>query len=733
MARRAIKLHSDCRVSFVGFAGGINETVAGLRGRWNWLAVCAVLCCAVLCCVVLFCAVLSGPFLVVCPNSTLHQWQQEVSKFCPALRVLPYWGSQQDRALLRKYWTPQSLGSAESSFHVLVTSYHTIVADAKYFNRLKWQYLLCLARGTPVTTQCGLCRPIEQCVQRGLFLLSSCGPRGSRRGRLSHDRLAQGSVGSNDRGVRAVVRLTLEDGRHIDCTGDHRVLTAQRGWVEAAQLRWQQSAQSLPDEIVCGPDGVLDSQPSEGSDEGRRERSFHLVCTALPPFHMRSACARQRSLSLARLLGYIRTEGECCAATLTGHTVVEHPLDAELVCNDIREVCSTGAASPPSVSRHSGSCQLLRVHLPTALVVALLQLCGGASWCSQGRSSTSSSPSLAGGISPHPLPSFCLLPSTPLSFVRESLAGVMGAAAATCALADRGGQRLTARSGGEGDSDAAVAQRLAFARSSAACGTQWQLTPVSLPLPGVAAATSTTSSVLVSTRALWSSQVHRMLRRLGVDHSSSGHCAVCSPLTDCGCALLLPVDSFHTRLSFRYSWSSQLPLSVASSFVRQQRSSKASPANNLSSAARVACDSPVGWLDRVGAMPLFARRRCLPHGESTIPSFRLRVLSVASRAEPCDVFDLSVAAHPSFVANGLTVHNWSAPYRPRQAPDTRRSVHSLTRSLTRISHAALCAVCLSVCLLSLPLLPATRRSLSRTRPVSAGRVCSTFAAATAFC
>ena len=80
---------------------------------------------------------------MVCPNSTLHQWQQEISKFCPALRVLPYWGSQQDRALLRKYWTPHSLGSQDSSFHVLVTSYHTIVADAKYFNRLKWQYLLC--------------------------------------------------------------------------------------------------------------------------------------------------------------------------------------------------------------------------------------------------------------------------------------------------------------------------------------------------------------------------------------------------------------------------------------------------------------------------------------------------------------------------------------------------------------------------------------------------------------
>lgn len=32
-----------------------------------------------------------GPFLVITPASTLHNWQQEIAKFTPALRVLPYW------------------------------------------------------------------------------------------------------------------------------------------------------------------------------------------------------------------------------------------------------------------------------------------------------------------------------------------------------------------------------------------------------------------------------------------------------------------------------------------------------------------------------------------------------------------------------------------------------------------------------------------------------------------
>ena len=33
-----------------------------------------------------------GPFLVVTPASTLHNWQQEITKFVPEFKVLPYWG-----------------------------------------------------------------------------------------------------------------------------------------------------------------------------------------------------------------------------------------------------------------------------------------------------------------------------------------------------------------------------------------------------------------------------------------------------------------------------------------------------------------------------------------------------------------------------------------------------------------------------------------------------------------
>jgi Superfamily II DNA/RNA helicases, SNF2 family len=35
-----------------------------------------------------------GPFLVIAPASTLHNWQQEIAKFVPDIKVLPYWVMQ---------------------------------------------------------------------------------------------------------------------------------------------------------------------------------------------------------------------------------------------------------------------------------------------------------------------------------------------------------------------------------------------------------------------------------------------------------------------------------------------------------------------------------------------------------------------------------------------------------------------------------------------------------------
>ncbi|KAK9720198.1 putative DNA helicase ino80 [Basidiobolus ranarum] len=83
-----------------------------------------------------------GPFLVIAPASTLHNWQQEVSRFVPGFKALPYWGSIKDRKVLRKFWSKKQLYSKDAPFHVLITSYQLIVTDEKYFQRVKWQYMV---------------------------------------------------------------------------------------------------------------------------------------------------------------------------------------------------------------------------------------------------------------------------------------------------------------------------------------------------------------------------------------------------------------------------------------------------------------------------------------------------------------------------------------------------------------------------------------------------------------
>jgi DNA helicase INO80 len=83
-----------------------------------------------------------GPFIVITPASTLHNWSDELQKFVPSFKVLPYWGSVKDRAILRQDWSKKKLYSKDAPFHILVTSYQMILTDEKYLSRIKWQYMV---------------------------------------------------------------------------------------------------------------------------------------------------------------------------------------------------------------------------------------------------------------------------------------------------------------------------------------------------------------------------------------------------------------------------------------------------------------------------------------------------------------------------------------------------------------------------------------------------------------
>lgn len=65
-----------------------------------------------------------------------------MARFVPMFKVVPYWGNPQERKILRQFWDTKDLHTKEASFHVVITSYQLVITDYKYFNRIKWQYMI---------------------------------------------------------------------------------------------------------------------------------------------------------------------------------------------------------------------------------------------------------------------------------------------------------------------------------------------------------------------------------------------------------------------------------------------------------------------------------------------------------------------------------------------------------------------------------------------------------------
>jgi len=77
-----------------------------------------------------------GPHLIVVPTSVMLNWEMELKKWCPAFKILTYYGNQKERKLKRQGWTKTN------AFHICITSYKLVIQDHQSFRRKKWKYLI---------------------------------------------------------------------------------------------------------------------------------------------------------------------------------------------------------------------------------------------------------------------------------------------------------------------------------------------------------------------------------------------------------------------------------------------------------------------------------------------------------------------------------------------------------------------------------------------------------------
>ena len=130
-------------------------------------------------------------------------------------------------------------------------------------------------------------------------------------------------------GIKPCVELKFNDGRRLQCTADHEILT-HRGWVEAQHIRIDTdavySSVQAPRQVTYSEDAI--AEPAW---------TLELPHTQLI-LSSKSESHNQRLMSLARICGYSFAVFISQAHNLKFDGILhfEHAIDVEAICSDIR-------------------------------------------------------------------------------------------------------------------------------------------------------------------------------------------------------------------------------------------------------------------------------------------------------------------------------------------------------------------------------------------------------------
>lgn len=215
------------------------------------------------------------------------------------------------------------------------------------------------------------------------------------------------------KGERECVQITMQDGKKIVCTPDHKILTSKNEWVKAQDLKINQDRVKAS---VNYPEMNIQEEILECNNWELKLETFHLKTDTKENF--------LKTLAFCRMLGYLTNDGGLYKYDNNNtYSIITlgHLLDTEVFMKDLLLFYMHS-----NVNYHKEK-NYYTIHLPQEFTDNLIKIKG----------------ILIGKKVNQPalLPEFILDPECPKPIVREFLAGMFGADGHTCHLSLHRGKR----------------------------------------------------------------------------------------------------------------------------------------------------------------------------------------------------------------------------------------------------------------------------------------------------